>query len=163
MLGPKSHYYVDIISTTRATHPSIHVLIQPTNIYWALSFVLGTVLDAGDIAGGETYTVLAFMELTFWWQNTDNTGKPLGLWAFLTLTFYHEFLLPEHSFIHSIHSSVNIYCWAKQIQFALCEFAFSKGLLSISTSVYFLGICSEFSMGLQRSGACSLIPHPFLL
>lgn len=52
MLGPKSHYYLELISITRSTHTFIHALIQPTNIYWAPSFVLGTVLDAGDIAEG---------------------------------------------------------------------------------------------------------------
>ena len=88
MLGPKSHYCLEVISIICTIHPSTHVLVQPINIYWATSLVLGTVLGAGDIAGGKTDEVLALMELTFWWQKIIQ-GSLLGLWAF----FHFDLLL----------------------------------------------------------------------
>ena len=88
MLGPKSHYCLEVIPIICTIHPSTHVLVQPINIYWATSLVLGTVLGAGDIAGGKTDEVLALMELTFWWQKIIQ-GSLLGLWAF----FHFDLLL----------------------------------------------------------------------
>lgn len=66
MLGPQSHHHLEVISIICTIHQSIHVLIQSIIIYWALSFDPGTVLGAGDIAGGKI----------------DNIGKPLGLGLF---------------------------------------------------------------------------------
>ena len=109
VLGPQFHYHVEVRPIVCAFHPSMHTLLQTTNNYWACSLVLGTVLGVKHIAGGKTDEGPALVELTFWWQKTDNTGKPLGFGAFCTLTFYHEPFILGHSFICSVHPSVNIY------------------------------------------------------
>lgn len=54
MLDPQSHYHLEAIFVICAIHPPIHALFQSTDIYWALFFVLGTVVGAGDRAGNKT-------------------------------------------------------------------------------------------------------------
>lgn len=89
------------------------------------------------------------MELTFWWQKTDNTGKPLGFFhCDILLCAPHSRAFNPSSNKHLLSTTL----WARRIQFTLCKSALIKILLPVSPSVYFLEASSEFSVELSRSG-----------
>lgn len=165
MLGPKPHYYLDIIFIVCTTHQFTYVLIQSTNIYWAHSFMLGTVLGAEDMAGQDRLGPCSPAADILVAEDRQHR-EAFRPWA-VALTVSYEPLILGHSFIHSfIQSTCPQACTdyllrARQIQFALqiCTF---KTATCFCLNL-FLRCMFWILDGIAKIRGFSLTPHPPLL